>query len=223
MIKKHKQAVPAMLLGILAVFVLTGNLYPLVFANETDQGFDNPGGLKEFTAGVSVIRTHVIRGAGYFLEGYSGMLLVLKQIELSELEGLRYDRLDPLIADAAANIENARITYAALKEEAAQTPYNPSVILRLEMFDYAGFMEKHQLNPFILAKVEGYLSKGDIRGVYRQIHEDLEELLVVLYNIKSAVAGKKFPKTADLWDLEQTCSETLLFGQYVAQIFHEIM
>jgi hypothetical protein len=96
------------------------------------------------------------------------------------------------------------------------------VIHQLEVFDYSRFMEQSDLAPFVFKKVETYLSKGDVTGVYRYIHENLEEILEVLYSIRSAVNAETFPHIPDLWALNQMCSETLLFGQYVANVFHEI-
>ncbi|MCX6584535.1 MAG: hypothetical protein NT166_30560 [Candidatus Aminicenantes bacterium] len=224
MIKTNKQIVLTVTLGILVSFIFTGNLLSLVIANESQRGFDNPP-VAPGVAGIeisSTIENYVLRGAGYFLNGYADTLLFLNTVELAKLEGLQYDSLTKIIGDAAADMENAYTTYAALVQEAAQTPYNPDVIRQLEILDYKGFMEKNNLNPVIFKKVEGYLSKGNVRGVYYYLYTAVESILPVQYRVKAAVEAGKFPAVADLWLLGQTYSETLLFGQYVAQIFYEI-
>lgn len=230
MIKTNKQIILTVTLGILVLLAFTGNLLSLIVANETQKGFGNPPsapdarGAARFV-GVKnslTIENYVLKGAGYFLNGYADTLLFLNTVELAKLEGLQYDQLTKIISDAAADMENAYVTYAALEQEAAQVPYNPSVIRQLELFDYNGFMVKNNLNQVIFKKVEGYLANGNIRGVYHYLYTAVESILPIQYRIKAAVEEGKSPDVADLWILNQTYSETLLFGQYVAQIFYEI-
>lgn len=224
MIKTNKQIVLTVTLGILVLFIFTGNLLSLVIANESQRGFDNPP-MAPGVAGIksnSTIENYVVRGAGYFLNGYADTLLFLNIVELAKLEGPQFDRLTKIISDAAVDMENAYATYAALEQEAGQTPYDPNVIRQLEMFGYKDFMEKNNLAPIIFKKVEGYLGKGDVRGVYHYLYTSVESILSIQYRVKAAVEEGKFPAVADLWMLNQTYSETLLFGQYVAQIFYEI-
>jgi hypothetical protein len=230
MIKTNKKIILTVTLGILVLFVSAGNLLSLVVGNESQKGFDNPPGAPDAHGaprytGVkanSTIENYIIKGAGYFLNGYADTLLFLNTVELAKLEGLPYDQLTKIITDAAADMENAYVTYAALEQEAAHTPYNPGVVRQLEIFDYDGFMAKNNLNPVIFKKVEGYLRNGNIRGVYHYLYTAVESILQVQYRIKAAVEVGKFPDVADLWILNQTYSEALLFGQYVAQIFYEI-
>jgi len=228
--KTNKQIVLTVTLGILVSFIFTGNLLSLIVANESQRGFGNPPGAlgapgAPGVAGIksnSTIENYVLRGASYFMNGYADTLLFLNIVELAKLEGPQYDRLAKIISDAAVDMENAYATYAALEQEAGQTPYDPNVIRQLEMFGYKGFMEKNNLDSVIFKKVEGYLGKGDIRGVYHYLYTAVESILPVQYRVKAAVEEGKFPAVADLWMLNQTYSETLLFGQYVAQIFYEI-
>lgn len=227
MIKTNKQIIFTVTLGILVLFIFTGNLLSLVVANESQKGFGNPTGAPDAPRVVGVktnssIENYVLKGAGYFLNGYADTLLFLNSMELAKLEGLQYNQLTKIITDAATEMENAYVTYAALEQEAAQVPYNPNVISQLEMFDYNGLMVKNNLNPVIFKKVEGYLSKGDIRGIYHYLYAAVESILPIQYRIKAAVEAGKSPDVADLWILNQTYSETLLFGQYVAQTFYEI-
>ncbi len=42
MIKKNKQIILTIVLGILILFIFTGDLLSLVIANESQKGFDNP-------------------------------------------------------------------------------------------------------------------------------------------------------------------------------------
>ncbi|MDQ1350154.1 MAG: hypothetical protein QG657_455 [Acidobacteriota bacterium] len=230
MIKKNKKIILTVTLGILVLFAFSGDLLSLIVANETQKGFDNPPGVPDAHgtpryAGIkanSTIENYIIKGASYLLSGYADTLLFLNTVELAKLEALPYDQLTKIISDAVSDMENAYVTYAALEQEAAQAPYNPGVIRQLQMFDYNGFMVKNNLNPVIFKNVEGYLTKGNIRGVYHYLNTSVENILSIQYRIKAAVEEEKLPDVADLWLLNQTYSETLLFGQYVAQIFYEI-
>jgi hypothetical protein len=220
MTKTNKLAVLVIFFGILTLSLFTTNLLPLVIANESPGGFASPSGtIGEIN---NSIDNYVLKGAGYFLNGYGDILRFMNTIELAKLEGPQYDQLTRYIADAVVNMENANFTYTALVQEAAQTPYNLTVILKLRAFDYNGFMEKNNLNPFIFKKVEEYLRNGNIRGIYSYLQGTVENVLPVLYRVKTAVQSGKSPVGVDVWMLGQTCSEILLFGQYTAQVFYEI-
>jgi hypothetical protein len=55
-----------------------------------------------------------------------------------------------------------------------------------------------------------------------KILADTEKILRLLTPVKAAVDAGKFPTLADVWDLNQAFSRTLMFGQYAARVFHEI-
>jgi hypothetical protein len=90
--------------------------------------------------------------------------------------------------------------------------------MKLLCFDYDAFRETRSLNPFIFAEVKRYLSIGDVRGMYSAKLEKIESILDKLQPVSDAIAmGGAFP-IADLWAINQECSNAVMFGQYASQV-----
>jgi len=212
----NKHGTSKVLLGVAVLILLNFNLSGFLYYNDVDIIFGE--GLKKGT----VIKEHVIRGAGYFLESYSDFLLFLTKIEVSELDGLDYDKLRLNLNNAIEKMEYARDTYIQLKEEADVTPYNPIMIEELLNFDYDGFQKKNHLIESIFDDVSFYLSKGKIREMYEKTISHIEGILEIANGLNEAINAGKFPKVSTLQDLNETCSKSLLFGQYAAKVFKKI-
>jgi hypothetical protein len=217
----HNRMILKIFLIVFVLFVFRVNTFPLMCGNDSDIGFIG-GSSRSGGESDSSLRQYVIMGAGYFLESYSDALLFLNKIEMAELNGMDYDELRMMINNAVVNMENARNAYLVLKQLADNTPYNQNVIGELEKFDYVGFSEENGLNGTIFKDVEYYLSKGDIRGVYAQFLANTDNILETLYVVRKAVDHTSFPRTADLQRMNQSYSQSLLFGQYVAEVFQEV-
>ncbi|HLP46319.1 MAG TPA: hypothetical protein VK469_10245, partial [Candidatus Kapabacteria bacterium] len=182
-----------------------------------------PPGLYSTDAGTGYdIEAYVQKGGGYFLSSHSSTLALLNQIEMSDLQGIDYDRMKKNAADALQNIRAAGSVYNDLVEIAANTPYNPVVIDKLKTFDYQTFMEKNKLNREIFKKVVVYLSSGDINGMYYRILRELTALETLLSSITNDIAFNRQPGLSLLWKTSETFSETLLFGQYAARVFYAL-
>lgn len=214
------KSISKVFLVIIVLFFLTGHVFALVYGNESDKGFDGgSGGGKSSTP---IIRTYVIRGAGYFLSAHSDILLFLDKTELAELDGVDYTELQGIITNALQHMQQAGDTYFNLTQTADITPYNMEVIDQLVQFDYAAFQQEKGLNAVIFADAAAYLSKGDIRGIYHRFLSVCENLLVQLNAIKADIDARRFPQAQDLWNLNQYTGKSLLFGQYTAQVFHQV-
>ncbi|UCH98110.1 MAG: hypothetical protein JSV88_15005 [Candidatus Aminicenantes bacterium] len=209
-----KRATLKTLLGvfIMCLFYMQGPAK--IIANATEKGFAGPGS--------EDIRLHVMEAAGYFLKSQSDMLLFLNKIELEEINGVDYTELQPIINSAVWNMQNAKATYHALTQIADSSPYNQAVITNLINFDYAFFRESKELNGVITNQVQNYLSGGDIRGLYQELLADSQAILDMLNRVKSTVDAYGVPGTPDLWQINHSYSQTLLFGQYAAEIFYDI-
>jgi hypothetical protein len=202
---------------LLGVFILCLFYMPgpaKIIANATEKGFAEPGSAD--------IRLHVMEAAGYFLKSQSDMLLFLNKIELEEINGIEYNELRPIINSAVWNMQNAMATYLALTQIADSTPYNQAVITDLINFDYFSFRESKELNSVITDQVKNYLSGGDIRGLYQELFSDSQTILDMLTMVKTIVDADGVPGTTDLWVINHSYSQTLLFGQYAAEIFYDI-
>jgi hypothetical protein len=215
-----KQTILRIFLVVFTLFFLSVNVFGVIWANDTDTGFDDPGGGK---AANITIRQYVIEGAGYFLDAYSDTLLFLNKIELAELNGVDYTELSLILTRAIDHMTDARTTYINLKQKADQTPYNQHIITELMNFNYNEFQQVNALNIVIFEQVTGYLKKGDIRGIYNHLLLDIEDIFNLLIAIKAEVDSHVFPGISNIWQLNHTSSQSLVFGQYVSMVFHDIL
>lgn len=208
----------SMLLGMFLLAAFNFNLYPFIKANSTDSGYDGPDGEK---SGAS-IGFLIVQGAGYSLTAQSETLKFLNRIEMSEISGIDFNELQEIIEAAADKMDMAKGVYWLLKVTADHTPYNPEVIEKLAAFDYQGFQTRHGLIGPIFAEVTNFLKNGDIRGLYARMLDDAAALSGRLHGIKSMVDTGQFPEIYDLWRLNQEFSESLLLGQYAAEVFFQL-
>lgn len=185
-----------------------------MIANTSELGFEEPGR--------TGIRAYVIEAAGDFLNSHSDFLLFLNKVEMEEINGVDYAELQQVINSAVVHMENARAKYNDLTLLANNTPYDQSAITALVNFNYTSFRTSKGLNSVIFNKVETYLNVGDVRGLYLQMLTDTQSLLDQLTVIKSTVDTQAIPGNPGLWQLNQSYSETLLFGQYGAEIFYDV-
>lgn len=215
------KSISVFFLSVVILLFSSSNAFALIYGNETDGAYDGTGGGGKST--YLPIRTYVIEGAGYFLGSYSDILVFLNTIELAELKGIDYTELQKIIADAVTNMRRAKDTYLDLTQLADVTPYNTEVIEKLAVFDYMAFIGENEPNGTVFAEVEAYLGKGDIRGVYHRFLSISEELLTRLNTVKTEIDACRFPQSRELWDLNESVSLSLLFGQYTAEVFHSIL
>ncbi len=182
--------------------------------NKSEMGYEEPGR--------TGIHQYVIEAAGGFLKSQSDFLLFLNQIEMEEINGIDFAELQQIINNAVAYMENARAKYKGLTQLAGITPYDQPTIPVLMGFDYTSFQGNKGLNSVIYNQVETYLSRGDVRGLYHRLLTDTQSILDQLTVIKSAVDAQAIPKNSDLWLVNKSYCEALLFGQYAAEIFYDI-
>lgn len=200
--------------GILILFIFSMNSDAKILGNYSETAFKE----SESTG----IGPYVIEAAGDFLKSQSDFLLFLNKIEMEEINGIDFAELQLVIHNAVVNMKNARVKYNDLTQLADSTPYDQAAITTLESFNYTSFQESKGLNSVIFNEVETYLSSGDVRGLYHQLLADTQSILDRLTNIKSAVDAQVIPETPGLWQVNQSYSKTLLFGQYAAEIFYDV-
>jgi hypothetical protein len=221
MIKREIKMKKTILTVMLVITFFTGQIFAFVYANHACKANDACGGEGKKSSG-SNMGQMIIEGAGHFLMSHSEMLKFLNKIELSELTGPDYSELQDIINRAIESMENASETYKNLISIAKETPYNMDVISKLRIFDYAGYMKTNGLNRVIFKKVKYFLRKGDVIGVYIYLKSDMDSIIEQLVNIKSNVDSEVFPEISLLWRINQKYSESLLFGQYVAEVFKNL-
>ncbi len=205
------------------ILVLGLNVHGAFIANESDRGFEggDPGG-NGLESNSSLIRQYIVEGAGYYLNSYSSVLMLLNKVELSEMHGLNYPEAQELLNAAIDRLENAGTAYFSLKNLAAVTPYDQTLIEALRNFDYQGFQKEKGLDPFIFKKVKWVLRRGNIRGVYNRLYHDVCVILAQLYGVKESLDNNQFPEISRLWRINQNFSTSISYGQGVAEVFCKI-
>jgi hypothetical protein len=217
----HKNNFKLKVFVLMAVLVAAGmSTYAAWIANNSGSGFGGGGG-GESARSVSV-ESYVIQGAGFFLESYSHVLAYMREVELNQANP-DFEKLSLSLDNALASMNNANATYAALKQLADNTPYNQQVIDALKAFDYDGFESQHGLSAGMFKRVKKFLEKGDIRGTYGVLRDDTGRIIEYIEQLKTQVDDMKTPSVSITWKLNQAITDTLLFGQYVSQIFADIL
>lgn len=227
MIPIKKNLILTPLVGMLILLIIPTVVFPRIWGNGAGGGYGGPDGGSSNVAGIhsqtNTIEKYVIRGAGFYLDAYSDILELLNRIEESDLKGMDYDEVRNISDRALENMYNAMETYYYLIRRAEMSPYNETVITKLMAFDYAGFMEKWGLNSVLFKKVEKYLGIGDITGTFKYIYIELTAIVKMLHNIRNELYLGKIPELSNLWRLNELCSQTLLFGQYMSRVFYTIL
>jgi hypothetical protein len=96
------------------------------------------------------------------------------------------------------------------------------VIEALKNFNYDRYCESNGLNNEIFNEVKGYLIKGQVSEIYGKLLEDMETMIVLLQSVKKNIDNNLFPPVRTVRQLNHNYSTSLLFGQYVADIFEAL-
>jgi hypothetical protein len=213
------------LITISIVFlVFTVNINAALFGNESDGAYSPPPPPPN---GVASIRSITLRqliadGGSHFFKSAGHINYFFSLVESSEITGPDYKSLNKTLNAAIYYMEQARVTYLQLKNQASVTPYNQEVIDKLVRFDYDSFQEERGLFPVIFEKVKGFLATGDVTGIYNEFYSYTGYILDLLYTLKKDIYAEIFLDISTVWSINQKYSEFKLFGQYVAQVFYSI-
>ncbi|MCP5053412.1 MAG: hypothetical protein GY940_39975 [bacterium] len=212
-------------LAVLVLITLGLGVMPsfaVISFNGAGDGYDetgNPDGTAERGGGTS-IEVLIVRGAGYSLQAGKHTDAILRIVEWQNIRGLNMDELEKETDNAIGNIELALETYGLLVRQAEATAYNNAVTQRLRTLNYDRFREANRLNGDIFAEVEGFLGSGDITGIFKRKHADVNQIAALLKSVKEDLGSNRVPDLKILWELNETFSRSNLFGSYVARVFH---
>ncbi|MCK4761764.1 MAG: hypothetical protein KAW12_06150 [Candidatus Aminicenantes bacterium] len=213
-----------LLLGtLLAILVLAGStsVFAYIMGNDAPVAFNSP--LKSAESGSAMtLEQYVVSGAGYYLDSYSDFVLLLNRVELWDSKTYGFNELQILVDGALTKMKNAGQTYSGLVETADATLYNEIAVAKLESLDYKAFRVAKGLNSEIFDEVEADLSKGNIRAIFHRLKSDVENISVKLNLLKEEIEANKFPSIPLLWEINSQYAQTLLYGQYAAQVFNSI-
>jgi hypothetical protein len=173
-------------------------------------------------SGESLLGMYLVEGAGYILDAHSGVMDFINRFEMAELNGADYTEMGDILHQVIDNLENAGNIYIMINFIAENTPYNEEMIDRLKTFDYEAFREKNNPYPGVFDRLKGFLVIGDVRGVFAEVSKNIDTLLYQVYALKESTDGAKLPVVRSVWQLNQSFSENLFFGQYFSQILYEV-
>jgi len=169
------------------------------------------------------LKTYIVESAGYFLKSNAAYQEFLYCVEMSESKGIESADFKNAIYNAIDNMEKAKAAYSNLKLASEKIPYNQEMIDQLMKFDYDGFRIKNGLNEPIFEKLRTFLGKGDIAGFDDAVIANMDAILIRLYEIKGVVDKGLAPEIMIVWRIYQSYSEAQLFGQYMSEVFRDIL
>ncbi|MGD2093093.1 MAG: hypothetical protein PVH61_43430 [Candidatus Aminicenantes bacterium] len=204
---------------IITLTIMQNFTFAYIFANGSGGGYGGGGG--DEGAGNSSINIEmlVVEGAGYYLHAQTDIMSFLHRVEMSGNYNVNVFELNTLLQRALDNLVMAAATYDLLIRTAEVTPYNETVIMKLKVFPYDQYLLEQGMNPSIFKEVAAYLGQGNITGMYRQIRANLEDIIEILRLLKEDVSSYKLPPLTRVWQLNEMCFHTLIFGQYAARVF----
>lgn len=220
--KSNKQLILKVFIGTLIFGMLFFNSFSRIKNNGSGGGYEEEDDEKVNGKNIT-IETYIIEGGGYYLSANSDIQTILKMIEVQDIQSIDFIDLNNVLDNSISKMENAIETYENLIKKAESTPYNEYVLSLLEDFDYTNFMIENGLNSVVFKEVEGYLKEGDITGVFKNTHKGLKDILEMLNLIKVEISKNNIPELSIFWRLNETLSESSLFGSYVARVFSAIL
>ena len=218
---KLKKFLKVFIVGFVCFFLVLNHSYSRINCNGAGGGYGDGDGSDDgsICSYGGTIEFYIVQGAGYFLKANSDIQILLRHVELQELEGIDYQEMQRMVNSALENMNNAKQTYEILILTALKTPYNQSVIDILKDFDYESFMKENGLNGVIYEKMRGFLQKGDITGVFKYTYSRCLEIIYLLDAINLAVSRYYLPGLSIFWRLNESTADVSLFGSYVARVF----
>jgi hypothetical protein len=221
---RSKHIILTFLIGVL--LFCAAPIHARLFGNHSDSAYNGGDGTSstgEATlAYYSTIKELICKGAEYFFKAHADINLLSERVEISDIYGVDFYSLWWAVNSALDNINMARYYYQELQYKANNTPYNQVVINKIMAFDYDSFQEENALLKDVFFEAKSYLQNGDVRGVYSHTSAYLDGLFSILKTIKGELYAGKVPTNEHMWNLNQVCAKTHMFGQYVARIFFAI-
>lgn len=160
-----------------------------------------------------------IEGTSDFLQSNADVFMLLSEVEIGYGGNFQFNRGIELTEAAISKLERSRQKYLELIGRAESASYVPEMISALKKFDYRKFVDSNGLNQQIMAVVKDYLTKGDVRGLYKRHVDSIDSILKQLYDIRTHLTEGNLPAIDAFWSLLQQYSEALLVGNYATMVF----
>lgn len=211
---KNKKVLSAFLVLLLStVFSLNAR----VVLNDSPVGFAPPQTESQLS-----LSEYIEEGANNFFTSYQGYISFLQKIEQADPSNFDFLQLGAFLKDSIIAIELTKASYSNLITQSENLEYAPAVISELKILDYDTFETEHLLVHSIFKETQAYLTKGDIKGIYNYMAGSVLSIGASLEKVKLSVDSGIFPDMNLVRKINQDYMTTLLFGQYVAEIFQQI-
>lgn len=225
--RKKKLVGTGVVLFLAVMFFVGGNIFGIFLSNEGDcllipdckEGGDSSGiGVTaselELYGGLKV-KSLIREGGIYFFQAAKQIDFLTQEIERLQ----RFDKsLLGIVTNALENMEIAKEKYSEIRKISLVTPPNYQYVARYKAFDYVGFREKHNLNPFIFDKVSSFLVNGDINAYWADMHFGMQNIIEGLESTQAILEKEELP-IWQLFSINNQLSETKLSGLYAAMVF----
>lgn len=209
------------LLFVLVSIAFSVNGYSFVWHNGAGKGYG--GGSGDGTNEHAIeIETYITKGAGYYLQADSEFHKVLVLVELMDSRGIDFKKMLTAVDRSLTNMQKALNSFNRMMVKAGNTPYNDAFTGKLMNFDYHRLMVAERLNKDIFDRVENFLKKGDINGLFKYSYSRLQRIHGMLKRVREELSMEILPEIAIFWDINEAFAETSLFGSYVAWVFSEL-
>lgn len=185
--------------------------FGLIKLNYTHGAFNGPdtNGIKE------IIKS----GASAYMRSFSHFQYFLALIEqTADSDNVLFSSMVWRLDQAIDEMRSANTLYNQLVDFSETEKVNPKVIKDLETFNYDSYLSQTSLNMDIFNQVKSLLSQGDIAGIYQEMVDRTAKMLILLKTLKEVLGTNSIPPLNDMWRLNQSYCETMLYGQYVAEI-----
>lgn len=182
---------------------------------------NEPDCISQFS--VPELKSYIIDSSGYFLNSHSDYQAFLSHVELAEINCINYIELKETLYLAIENMEKAITAYTNLKTASEKMPLNQAMIAKLMKFDYNEFQVRYGLLEPVFEKVKSLLGKGNIIDLDMAVLGNMNIILSQLYDMKVSIDKNQLPEISLLWRANQSYAETQLFGQYVSEVFKNIL
>jgi hypothetical protein len=206
---KSKKTFFAVLFAVITMLAASSHIHGLIFVNDLKPVFVDDEGQKS-----QEIERNVTTGASLFLRAQSQSLLLLNEYELSGIQTFNHKKALEYVENAIKLLEEAWTRYLNAGALGKNLGYYPVKLNVLNTFDYDGFILENQLNKDIAKRLQDYLNRGDIVGIYQQAADDIEAILITLNSIKEHLKAGIKPGSSLFFKLFQQYAESSLFGNY---------
>lgn len=169
------------------------------------------------------IESAVIDGAVHFFLAQSHASLLMMEYERSAKQPLNNSVALTHTLNAINELEKSVEDYGQAVIFAIQAGYFSETISKFKTFNYDSFSLANQMNSDTMVLVKAYFSAGSIVGVYQQNVDNLNDILLLLLQIKTKLESGLTPDKTLLWHLFQQFSQTALFGNYCTVTAEKVM